>query len=132
MSQHRFVAGEEKAVALRSAAIVLNTLHPAEIWGVNRRAFEAAGAGAFQLLHWKPGLSQLFEDGGEVVSFRTVDDLGPLIDHYLAHPEERAAIAGAGRSRAVSEHTFDSRLALMFATVGGAAQGYALPRIAAA
>ncbi|MEE2677934.1 MAG: glycosyltransferase [Myxococcota bacterium] len=132
MSQHRFVAGEEKAVALCSAAIVLNTLHPAEIWGVNRRAFEAAGAGAFQLLHWKPGLSQLFEDGSEVVSFRTIDELGPLIDYYLGHPEERAPIARAGRIRAFSDHTFDMRLELMFATVGGAAHGYERPEMATA
>lgn len=129
MSQGHFVAGREKAAALRSAAIVLNTLHPAEIWGVNRRAFEAAGAGAFQLLHWKPGLSQLFEEGREVVSFRTLGELGELIDHYLARPEERARIARAGRLRAISDHTFEKRLELMFGTVGGTARGYESPSV---
>ena len=42
----RYVAREEKARIFRSAADVLNTMHSAEVSGVNARLLEAAGCGA--------------------------------------------------------------------------------------
>lgn len=39
--------------AFRGAKIVVNNLLYSEIWGVSVRSFEAAGAGAFQMVDWK-------------------------------------------------------------------------------
>lgn len=129
MVQSRYVAHLEKAKAFRSARIVLNNLNPAEIWGTNVRTFEICGAGGFQLVDWRPGLSQLFELGREVVAFDDLADLRAKIAHFLAAPEERHAIAAAGQRRALRDHTYAHRLTLLLRTVAGQADGYPEPSI---
>ena len=106
----KFAADHEKANAFCGAKIALNTLYFAEIEGVNVRAFEIAGAGGFQLLQWKPGLSDLFVLDQEVVAYHTAKELREKIDYYLAHAEERRKIAIAGKKRAWAEHSYEPRL----------------------
>jgi spore maturation protein CgeB len=127
MIQNRFVAHEDKVRAFRGAKIVLNNLNPAEIWGTNVRTFEICGAGGFQIVDWRPGLSQLFEIGKELVVFNDLKDLRAKIDHYLRAPEERRVIAAAGRVRALRDHTYAHRLALLIDTVSGKSRGFPEP-----
>jgi spore maturation protein CgeB len=124
MLRNEYVTGGEKVKAFLAAKIVLNNLHPAEIWGVNARAFEVCGIGAFQIISWRPALDQLFDDGEEVVTFRSVDELHRKLDFYLQRTEERVAIAGAGRRRALKEHTYSQRLELLIRTISGNASGF--------
>jgi spore maturation protein CgeB len=105
------VFNEDKARAANAARICLNTLHYAEVDGLNARAFEIAGCGGFQVITSVPALAEHFDIGTEIVSFRTVDDLIDLVRHYLARPEEAAAIARRGQIRAHREHTYEHRLA---------------------
>ena len=88
--QNRYVANANKVRAFRGAKIVLNTLNPSEIWGTNVRTFETCGAGAFQIVDWRPGLGQLFDIGTEIEVFTGMADLRAKIKHYLDAPEERA------------------------------------------
>lgn len=127
MIQNRYLVNESKARAFRAAKICVNNLNPAEIWGVNARAFEMTGIGGFQLLDWRPALEDLFVDGKELVSFRTMDDLRDKLDYYLQHPSEREAIALRGRERALRDHTFERRLQLLIDTVLGEASGHPAP-----
>ena len=106
---------------------MVNTLYPAEVWGINARAFEIAGAGGFLLIDWRPGLGQLFAEGEEVVPFLDIPDLRKKLVHYLAHPDERDSIARRGRDRAHRDHTFEARLSLLRDTVLGSAAGYPVP-----
>jgi spore maturation protein CgeB len=126
--QNRFVAHAEKVRAFHGAKIVLNTLNPSEIWGTNVRTFEACGAGAFQVVDWRPGLAQLFEIGTEVVAFGDIEDLRRKIDHYLSAPEERSAIAAAGHARVRLDHTYAIRLQQLLDTVAGKMNGYPEPQ----
>lgn len=121
------VLNHEKAKAFRGAKIVLNTIHYGEIWGINVRAFEAAGIGAFQMLDWRPGLAQLFEDGKELISFSGITDLKQKIDYWLPRDEERLEIALAGKNRAYRDHTYQLRLQLLLDTLASGAQGFPLP-----
>lgn len=125
--QNRYVAHADKVRAFRGAKIVLNTLNPSEIWGTNVRTFEASGAGAFQIVDWRPGLGQLFEIGTEIEVFTSMADLRSKIDHYLDAPEERAKIAAAGHVRALRDHTYQIRLGQMLDTVVGRAVGFPEP-----
>jgi spore maturation protein CgeB len=127
MIQNRFVAHEEKVKAFRGAKIVLNNLNPAEIWGTNVRTFEICGAGGFQIVDWRPGLSQLFEIGKELVAFDDLKDLQAKIDHYLRAPEERRVVAAAGRARVLRDHTYAHRLTLLIDTVAGNSRGFPEP-----
>ncbi len=129
MHQGRGVYNHDKVRAFRGAKIVVNNLLYGEIWGVNARSFEAAGAGAFQMVDWRPGLGQLFEDGKELISFRSMADLKQKIDYWLPRESERRAIAEAGMRRAHAEHTYALRLGLLLDTLAGTRHGYPSPQI---
>jgi len=129
MFQGRPVYDQDKVRAFRGADILLDNLHFTEFWGVNVRCFEAAGAGAFQMVDWRPGLSQLFEDGRELVTFRGISDLREKIAFWLPRIRERKEIAAAGQRRAFRDHTYALRLGLLIDTMAGKEHGYPLPAI---
>lgn len=129
MHQGRPVLNEDKARAFLGAKVVVNNLHYGEIWGVNVRTFEAAGIGAFQMVNWRPGLKQLFEDGKELISFKTMGDLREKLDYWLGRANERSQIAEAGKRRAYAEHTYELRLSLLLDSAGGRKKGYPMPQI---
>ncbi len=113
------VYGDGKAACFRTAKIVLNTLFPTEISGLNARAFEAAGCGAFQLMNESQAITRHFEPGREIEVFRNLAELREKIRFYLDHDDERIAIANAGAERAHREHTYAIRLQEIFDTVFG-------------
>lgn len=108
--QDHYVARQEKAKAYTAAKVVFNVMHYSEILGTNLRMFEAAGCGAFQVTDFRPNLHEVFEPGEEIVTFVTRQELKEKVDHYLAHDEERQAIAARGRARALRDHTYERRL----------------------
>ena len=69
MHTGRYLACDEKARIFRSAAGVLNTMHPAEVAGVNARLFEAAGRGAAVLTEFRQTVPDLFDIGSEILTF---------------------------------------------------------------
>lgn len=129
MVMNEFVANEEKAKAFSAAKIVLNNLHPAEIWGVNVRTFEIAACGAFQLISWRPALEQLFKDGEEIISYKNINDLKEKINHFLNAEQVRETISKKGQERAINEHTYSHRLAIMLKTIFENAGGYPIKEI---
>lgn len=80
---------------------------------VNPRTFELAATGAFQLVDNRSLLPELFEIGKEVITFSDEREMHEKIDYYLAHPEERQAVAKAGRARALKDHTYQARITQM-------------------
>lgn len=77
---------------------------------VNMRLYEATGMGAFLVTDRKDDLGELFEDGREIVSYETADDLVEKIRYYVANDDERRTIAEAGQRRTLSEHTYAERM----------------------
>lgn len=78
------------------------------------RAYELAACGAFQLSDAREDLVGLF--GGGVPTFRTPEELGQMVRHYLAKPEERRLCAARALD-AVCNEDFDRRAATLIATV---------------
>jgi len=105
---------DDKVRAVRAAKIALNPLHYAEVDGLNCRAFELAGCGAFQLISHKPVLRDHFTPGIELDVFHSTPDLIDKIRHYLENPEKALAMARLAQVRAHAEHTYDARLAQIF------------------
>jgi spore maturation protein CgeB len=106
----REVVAGDKARAANGARICLNTLHYAEVDGLNVRAFELAGSGGFQLITSVPVLAEHFEIGSEIVAFKSTDELVEVVRYYLDRPELAAEIAQRGQLRAHSHHTYEHRL----------------------
>jgi spore maturation protein CgeB len=80
---------------------------------VNPRTFEIAACGGFQLVDRRSGLADFFRIGEEVACFEDLEELRGKIAHYLAHPEEREAVAERGRLRALRDHTYERRMETM-------------------
>jgi spore maturation protein CgeB len=105
-----YLAREEKARIFRSAAGVLNTLHPAEIRGVNARLFEAAGCGAAVLTEFRPVVPDLFKVGDEVLAFNDFDELMEQATFLLNDSSLGARLGEAASARAHRDHTYELRL----------------------
>lgn len=85
---------------------------------VTMRIFEGSAAGALVLTDAVAnGLGELFRLGEEIVVFDDDADLLAKVDHFLAHPLEREAIAIAAQRRALAEHTYGHRVDLLLETV---------------
>lgn len=108
---------EDKARAFRSAAGVLNSLHPAEFTGVNARLFEATGCGAAVLAEFRPALPDLFADGTEVLAFRDFDELVDQASRLLSEPGLTTRVGNAAARRAHRDHSYEVRLAAILEKV---------------
>lgn len=113
----RLVFREEKARVLRSAAGVLNNVHPAEIAGVNGRLFQAAGCGAAVLTEFRPAVPELFAIGDEVLAYHDFDGLVDQATRLLSEPGLTARLGDAAARRAHRDHTYDLRVAIILETV---------------
>ena len=106
----RYVAREEKARVFRSAAGVLNAMHPSEMCGVNARLFEAAGCGAAVITEFRPTVPELFAVGKEVLAFHDFDDLVEQATRLLSERGLTACLGDAATQRAHRDHTYDLRV----------------------
>ncbi|GAB4490876.1 MAG: hypothetical protein OHK006_24200 [Thermodesulfovibrionales bacterium] len=117
------IRGNRKAAAICGSAISLNPHHPInDINGVNRRTYDIAACGGFQLSDHKPDLEAIFRVGSEIVCYRSMDELKEQIPYYLSHPDERRAIADAGLKRVLRDHTYDARAREILSIVAGLAR----------
>jgi spore maturation protein CgeB len=106
----RAVFREDKSRVFRSAAGVLNNLHPAEIQGVNLRLFEATAAGGAVLCERRAALSDLYDLDREVIAFGDFDELVDGCRALLADTQLTKDIGDAASKRAHAEHTYEMRL----------------------
>ena len=79
----------------------------------SNRIWKVLGCGGFYLGAWQPGSDDFARNGEHCVWYRDADEAVALAERYLAAPEERAAIAAAGREHALSHHTYAHRLPLL-------------------
>ncbi|KUG28151.1 cgeb family protein [hydrocarbon metagenome] len=112
----RRVSTEESVKVFGATTINLNLhsgLDPAALVPagdfVNPRTFELAMCGAFQLVSGRELLPELFAPD-EMAVFTDMPGLKEQAAHYLARPDERRAMAGRARARALSDHTYAARM----------------------
>jgi spore maturation protein CgeB len=77
---------------------------------LNPRTFELAGARAFQLVDERRELARHFRAGIELETFRDLGECRRKARHFLAHEDERAAIAANAHARALAGHTYRHRM----------------------
>ena len=109
----RPVWGNELRQLLGQAKIVLNItrtdFYGAET-GINLRIFEALAAGCFLLTDHCEELAELFMIGEEIETYRSSTELKEKVEYYLAHPEQRSAVASTGAAAFNARHTWSARL----------------------
>ena len=106
----RYLRGMEKSRVFRRSAANVNSLHPAEILGVNCRLFEVAGAGGAQVVERRAALGDLFSLGSEVLVFSDLEGLRRQCNALVSDLAMSREIGDRARARAIREHTYLHRL----------------------
>jgi spore maturation protein CgeB len=103
--------GDDMFQVMRDSSIGLN-IHAAFAGQIanNMRLFEITGVGSLLVTDFKPNLSDWFDMNREVVAYCSIDDCVEQVGYYLAHEDERAAIAEAGQRRTLRSHTLEKRI----------------------
>lgn len=114
----RYIVREEKSKIFGQGLACLNSFSVAEGNSVNCRAFEIAGAGGLQVIEHRPAIESCFENGKEVLSFRTLEELKSHLDRARRFPADVTRIREAGARRALAEHTYRDRLNAILALLG--------------
>ena len=113
------VHGLKKTKIYNAARIVVNLQSTTyQMDGVTCRPFEVAACGGFCLSEPKKDLAAFFTPGEEIVTFEDAADLRDKASYYLAHDDERRAIAARARARVLREHTYEHRARAIAAAVG--------------
>lgn len=107
-----------KVLSCTKVAINLHSWFGYYDTGYNPRTFETPGCGAFQVCDWKHDLDRYFNDGSEIVLYRSGDEMEKKIKAYLADESARKQIAEAGYRRVMQNHTYEHRMKEMLSIVG--------------
>ncbi|MBI4720333.1 MAG: glycosyltransferase family 1 protein [Chitinivibrionia bacterium] len=99
---------------LQGAKVVLNVHTDAAAGEVgNMRLFEATGIGSCLLTDTGSNLSELFEDGVEVVAYSSPAECREKARFLFEHDQIRQQIAQAGQRRTLRDHSLSQRSALI-------------------
>ncbi|MFZ2412560.1 MAG: glycosyltransferase [Candidatus Methanoperedens sp.] len=92
--------------------------HNKDIYTLKLRDFDATMAGALYITHRNPDLLQLFEEGKDIECYLSIDECVKKIQYYLAHHEQREAIALSGYLKARRFHTWEKRISSALKVIG--------------
>lgn len=84
---------------------------------VNQRVFDVPACGAFLLTDYQRSLDELFENGKEIITYSSKEEIPGLAKYYLDNPGEREEVVKRGRERVLREHTYKHRLDILMRTM---------------
>ncbi len=88
--------------------INLNIPNPQVFTAFQSRIFELAACKAFQIIDYRPELSNYFSDD-EMVTFKNIDELKEKVNHYLSHEDERKKIVEKLHNKVVDLFSWTDR-----------------------
>lgn len=108
------------ALSLASTSTSHTDSLPSPLKIVNLRNFEIPMSGGIEICKYNPELAEYFEEGKEILFYRSDEELVEKAKHYThtASESEIFAIKNAARKRAESEHSWKNRFLLVFNTMG--------------
>ena len=86
--------------------------------GIPQRVIDIMTAGGFVLTNYQEEVSELFDEDKEIVTFSCLDEYRDKAHYYIAHEEERAAIAAAGLKKVREEYNITKLVEKMLTQVG--------------
>jgi spore maturation protein CgeB len=82
--------------------------------GIPLRVLDILGCGGFLITNYQPEIAEHFVSGRDLVIYEDYADLVQKAEYYLAHDDERRAIAHNGYERVKELFNFDDRVRTMF------------------
>lgn len=114
-----FAIGRDFRLALGGTKIAINVVRKANRDDHVMRTFEIPACGAFMLTERTREHLELFGEGDSAAYFASPEELASQIEYYLAHDQEREAIARRGRAKVTSEaHSYMDRVLSLLGAVG--------------
>ena len=81
--------------------------------GIPLRVWDVLGAGGFLMTNYQAEIPYYFKEGEDLVCFDGINDLCEKAEYYLAHEEERLAIAENGYRKVREHHNYIERINTM-------------------
>ena len=106
------------ATMFKSGKINLNGSMRAAKSAIPMRALDILGCGGFLLSAAQPELEEYFDEGKEVILYRSEEEAVDLAGYYLSHDDERKKIALAGYERVKKDFRYEDRFRKMFEIAG--------------
>lgn len=103
----------EMPLVFKKSRINLNISLRSILSGIPLRAFDIMGCGGFLLSNYQEDFLENFTPGEDFVCYESEQDLLQKIDYYLAHEDERQAIAKNGHDKVAAAHTYRDRVRQM-------------------
>lgn len=100
-----------------NSRINLNITAPNIESGIPLRVWDILSAGGFLLTDYRQEYNGLLQNGCDFVLYDGLEDLVQKVSYYLAHEEERLAIAQNGYQCIIREHNYANRLEKMLRTL---------------
>lgn len=91
--------------------LTLRSIHS----GIPLRVLDCMACGGFVLTNLQPEIAEVFRDGEEIATFRSLQECLDKINYYLSHEEERAQIAAAGQKKVREVFSYTRGLERLFA-----------------
>ena len=104
----------EMPMVFHNSAINLNMTLKTIKTGIPLRVFDVLGCGGFLISNYQEEITELFEDGKDLVLYHSQDELLEKVDWYLKHDVERKKIAVNGYNTVKENHTAMNRLTKLF------------------
>ena len=120
------ITGDDYSRAICASRICLGLLSEARTGAssgdlITARTFQIPACGTMMLHEFNDEAATYFTENVEAAFFRSNTDLASTVEHFLAEPSERNAIAAAGRERSLrSGYSADSRMQEVAAWIGNA------------
>ena len=109
----------EAPVIFNSSKINLNLSLRSIRSGIPLRVWDILGAGGFCITNFQPELPLFFEDGVNIVWFKSLSELVEKVKYYLQHEDERTEVARKGRELVEKYHSYQDRFDCMAEIVEG-------------
>lgn len=87
--------------------------------GLNRRTFEMAAIGTTQVVDQRADLARHFEEGSEVLTYTTAEELKGQVKRAIQEDKYRDRLSANARQRALRNHTYMHRMTELLKTVMG-------------
>lgn len=114
------ISAEKTAEIFHRSKIILGcgvVGHTHDVYTIKLRDFDAPISGAMYLTHKNQDLTDLYEEGKEIVFYENSHECLEKIKYYLNNDLLREKIALEGRRRASKDHTWDLRFKKVFSII---------------